>query len=155
MRNKKRKDYIKNISIILMSLFLIINLSAKDYLFEAYGVSELSTIEISDNFKFSAYTSEGMWDDNNGDYGNEKCSGYLKQKNKKVELEIFCETVNQNNEKFWNSRIRKSDIGGGIGKMTIINGTGKYKNFIGYECPYGVNYKKQYAWFRAECKIKN
>ena len=49
----------KYISIILMSLFLIINLSAKDYL-EAYGVSELSTIEISDNFKFSAYTSEGM-----------------------------------------------------------------------------------------------
>ena len=74
----------KFISIILMSLFLINNLSAKDYLFEAYGVSELSTIEISENFKFSAYTSEGMWDDNNGDYGNEKCSGYLKQKNKKA-----------------------------------------------------------------------
>ena len=39
--------------------------------------------------------------------------------------------------------------------MTIINRTGKYKNFVGYECPYGVNYKKQYAWFRAKCKIKN
>ena len=50
-----------------------------------------------------------MWDDSNGDYGNEKCSGYLKQQNKKVELEIFCETINQNNEKFWNSRTRKSD----------------------------------------------
>ena len=105
-----------------MSLFLINNLNAKDYLFEAYGVSELSTIEISDNFKFSAYKSEGMWDDNNGDYGNEKCSGYLKQKNKKVELEIFCETINQNNEKFWNSRIRKSDKGGGIGGCGVRAG---------------------------------
>ena len=38
--------------------------------------------------------------------------------------------------------------------MTIINGTGKYKNFIGLECPYGVNYKKQYAWFRAKCETK-
>jgi len=95
-----------------------------------------------------------MWDDSNGDYGNEKCSGYVKQQNKKVELEIFCETVNQNNEKFWNSRIRKSDKGGGIGKMTIINGTGKYKDYIGLECPYGVNYKKQHAWFRAKCKVK-
>ena len=101
--------YMKYILIILMSLFLINNVNAKDYIFEGYGVSELSTIEISDDFKFSAYTSEGMWDDSNGDYGNEKCSGYLKQKNKKVELEIFCETVNQNNEKFWNSRIRKSE----------------------------------------------
>ena len=89
----------KYISTLLMSVFLIVNLSASDYLFEAYGVSELSTIEISDNLNF-LHTSEGMWDDNNGDYGNEKCSGYLKQKNKKVELEIFCETINQNNENF-------------------------------------------------------
>ena len=79
----------KYFSTILMSLLLINNINAKDYLFEGYAISELSTIEISDNFKFSAYTSEGMWDDNNGDYGNEKCSGFLKQKNKKVELEIF------------------------------------------------------------------
>ena len=72
----------KYISIILMSFFLISTSNAKDYIFEGYGVSELSTIEISENFKFSAYTSEGMWDDSNGDYGNEKCSGYLKQKSR-------------------------------------------------------------------------
>ena len=59
-----------------------------------------------------------MWNDNNGDCGNEKCSGYLKQQNKKVELQIFCITINQNNEKFCNARIRKSDEGGGISKMT-------------------------------------
>ena len=90
-------------------MFLISKVNAKNYIFEEYGVSELNTIVISDNLKFSAYTSNGMWDDNNGDYGNEKCSGYLKQQKIKVELDIFCETVNQNNEKFWNSRIRKSD----------------------------------------------
>ena len=143
----------KLIKFILIIFFLISNINAKEYIFEGYGVSKLSTIEISDSFKFSAYTSEGMWDDSNGDYGNEKCSGYLRQENKKVELEIFCETINQNDEKFWNSRIRKSDKGGGIGQMTIINGTGKYKNFVGLVCPYGVNYKKQNAWFRAKCKL--
>ena len=142
----------KCIKIILIFWFSIGNIIAQDYIYEAYGISKLSSIEITDNFKFSAYTSEGMWDDSNGDYGNEKCSGYIRQQSKKVELEIICETVNQNNEKFWNSRIRKSDQGGGIGKMTIINGTGKYRNFIGLECPYGVNYKKQYAWFRAKCE---
>ena len=144
----------KCIKIIFIFLFSIGNIIAQDYIYEAYGISKLNSIEITNNFKFSAYTSEGMWDDSNGDYGNEKCSGYIRQQNKKVELEIICETVNQNNEKFWNSRIRKSDQGGGIGKMTIINGTGKYKNFIGLECPYGVNYKKQYAWFRAKCETK-
>ena len=92
-----------------------------------------------DHFKFSSYTSEGMWDDNNGDYGNEKCSGYVKQQNKKIELEVICENINQNNEIFWNSRIRKSEKGGGAGKMKILNGTGKYKKLIGLTCPYGVN----------------
>ena len=138
-----------------MSLILIKNMNAKDYIFEGYGISELSTIEISESFKFSAYTSEGMWDDSNGDYGNEKCAGYLKQQNKKVELEIFCETVNQNNEKFWNSRIRKSNKGGGIGKIKFLNGTGKYKKYIGLECPYGIVYQAEHAWFKAKCKIKN
>ena len=76
----------KYITIILMGLILINNVNAKDYIFEGYGISELNTIEISESFKFSAYTSEGMWDDSNGDYGNEKCSGYLKQQKKKVEL---------------------------------------------------------------------
>ena len=51
---------------ILMSLLFINNINANDYLFEVYAISKLSTIEISDDFKFSAYTSEGMWDDSNG-----------------------------------------------------------------------------------------
>ena len=80
---------------------------------------------------------------------------YVKQINKKIELEVICENINQDNEIFWNSRIRKSEKGGGAGKMKILNGTGKYKKFIGLTCPYGVNYKKNYAWFKAKCKIEN
>ena len=38
--------------------------------------------------------------------------------------------------------------------MKILNGTGKYKKFIGLVCPYGVNYKKNYAWLKAKCKIE-
>ena len=48
----------------------------------------LNIIRYHDNFKFSI-SSEGMWDERNGDYGNEKCSGYLLQENKKVELEMW------------------------------------------------------------------
>jgi hypothetical protein len=145
----------KYISIILMSLFLVGNVNAKEYIFNGYGISKQNTIEVSDNYKFSSYTSEGMWDDSNGDYGNEKCSGYVKQINKQIELEVICENINQDNEIFWNSRIRKSEKGGGVGKMKILNGTGKYKKLIGITCPYGINYKKNYAWFKAKCKIEN
>ena len=144
----------KYISIIIMSLFLVGNINAKEYIFNGYGISKQNSIEVSDDYKFSSYTSEGMWDDSNGDYGNEKCSGYVKQINKQIELEVICENINQDNEIFWNSRIRKSEKGGGAGKMKILNGTGKYKKLIGLACPYGVNYKKNYAWFKAKCKIK-
>ena len=145
----------KYISIIIMSFFLISNVNAKEYIFNGYGISKQNSIEVSDDYKFSSYTSEGMWDDSNGDYGNEKCSGYVKQINKQIELEVICENINQDNEIFWNSRIRKSEKGGGVGKMKILNGTGKYKKLIGITCPYGINYKKNYAWFKAKCKIEN
>ena len=145
----------KYISIIIMSLFLVGNINAKEYIFNGYGISKQNSIEVSNDYKFSSYTSEGMWDDSNGDYGNEKCSGYVKQINKQIELEVICENINQDNEIFWNSRIRKSEKGGGAGKMKILNGTGKYKKLIGITCPYGINYKKNYAWFKAKCKIEN
>lgn len=43
-----------------MILFLVVNVSAKEYIFKAYGNSKLVTINISDNFKFFSYTYEGM-----------------------------------------------------------------------------------------------
>ena len=145
----------KKILIILIGLCSVYNANAKEYIFNGYGVSKQYSINVSDNYKFSSYTSEGMWDDSNGDYGNEKCSGYVKQINRQIELEVICENINQDNEIFWNSRIRKSEKGGGTGKMKILNGTGKYKKHIGLICPYGVNYKKNYAWFKAKCKVEN
>ena len=104
----------KRILIILIGLTSVYNVYAKEYIFNGYGISKQYSIDVSDDYKFSSYTSEGMWDDSNGDYGNEKCSGYVKQINKEIELEVICENINQNNEIFWNSRIRKSEKGGGV-----------------------------------------
>ena len=141
------------LTIIFFSILKIVY--AKEYILEASAISKLITIEVSNDFRFSSYTSEGMWDDSSGDYGHEKCAGYVKQNNKKVELEVICENVNQNEEVFWNSRVRKSDKGGGIGEITILNGTGKYKKMIGLVCHYVINYKEKYAWLKAKCKIVN
>ena len=144
----------KVIAIIIVFFSCSQQNQAKEYIFEVYGESKLDTIKISKNYKFSTYTSKGMWDDSEGDYGNEICVGYVKQLDDNVELEIYCETSNQHDETFWNSRIRKPNKGAGVGQMNILNATGKYKDFIGLVCPYGVNYKKQYAWLRAECKVE-
>ena len=145
----------KKIFISFLILFLPYEyINAKEYIFKSYGISKLATIEISKSHKVSSSTYEGLWEDSNGDYGNEKCSGAVKQINKNVDLEIYCETINQRDEIFQNSRVRKSDKGGGVGKMTVLNATGKYKKLIGLVCPYGVNYKNEFAWFRAKCNLK-
>ena len=142
---------------IIMLFYILFNLEliAKDYIFKAYATSDLNTIDISENEKFSSYTSNGLWDDSDGDYGSEKCSGFVRQSFDEVDLQVYCETVNQNGDIFWNSRIRKSIKGAGAGQMTILNGTGKYRKYIGLICPYGILYKKKDAWFKAKCKFEN
>ena len=129
--------------IILFYILFNLELIAKDYVFKAYATSDLNTIDISENEKFSSYTSNGLWDDSDGDYGSEKCSGFVRQSFDEVDLQVYCETVNQNGDIFWNSRIRKSIKGAGAGQMTILNGTGKYRKYIGLICPYGILYKKK------------
>ena len=141
--------------IILFYILFNLELIAKDYIFKAYATSDLNTIDISENEKFSSYTSNGLWDDSDGDYGSEKCSGFVRQSFDEVDLQVYCETVNQNGDIFWNSRIRKSIKGAGAGQMTILNGTGKYRKYIGLVCPYGILYKKKNAWFKAKCKFEN
>ena len=148
----------KYIPITFIFIFLVNNIIAnefKDYIFEDFASSKLGTIKISENERFSSYNSEGMWKDSEGDYGTEFCSGYVKEFNKNVSLEVYCETKNQDGDIFWNSRIRSSEKGGGIGKIKFLNGTGKYKKYIGLECPYGIVYQAEHAWFKAKCKIKN
>ena len=38
--------------------------------------------------------------------------------------------------------------------MKILNGTGKYKKFIGLTYPYGVNYKKTMLGSKQNVKLK-
>ena len=140
------------LKIFILYFLIFYNLQAKDYIFKVYAKSQLNTIEISEKEKFSSYNSEGLWDDSEGDYGNESCAGYIKQFEDEVNLEVFCKTINQDGEIFWNSRIRKSVKGAGAGKLTFLNGTGKYKKFIGLSCPYGILYRNNNAWLKAKCK---
>ena len=35
----------------------------------------------------------------------------------------------------------------------LIVGTGKYKKYVGIECPYGVNYIENMVWYTQKCKM--
>ena len=148
----------KYIPITFIFIFLVNNIIAnefKDYIFEDFASSKLGTIKISENERFSTYNSEGMWKDSEGDYGTEFCSGYVKEFNKNLSLEVYCETKNQDGDIFWNSRIRNSEKGGGIGKIKFLNGTGKYKKYIGLECTYVIEYVNDILFSPQKCKMPN
>ena len=79
----------------------------------------------------------------------------LARKKDKSAIAYFrCISVNQNGEKFWTTRERKSQIeegGGGINTYTAA--TGKYKKMIGLKCPYGVQYHQDVVWYTHRCKL--
>ena len=148
-----------------MKLFIIIiflfstTIQAKDYLFETGGINSQSDEEViiyPDGAKFIVYKgNNGAWKDSEGDYGKEKCIGYvIINKNKNANVHFRCVSTNQNGHKFWTTRIRNSEVAeGGGGINTYIAGTGKYKNMIGLKCPYGVQYHEDAVWYTHKCKI--
>ena len=148
---------IKTLSFFIF--IFIFSIEAKDYLFETGGIISNVDEEIiiyPDGSKFIVYKgNNGAWKDSEGDYGKEKCIGYVEtNKEKNANVHFRCEGANQHGEKFWTTRIRKSDsIKGGGGINTYINGTGKYKKMIGLKCPYGVQYHEDAVWYTHKCKI--
>ena len=85
------------------------------------------------------FLPDGVWEDNLGNYGNMSCvlSAFTTIK-KDVDLNGYCVATDNKKDKFWVNLSRNSFESAGVGKMTFIDGTNKYKNLIGVVCPYGV-----------------
>ena len=143
----------------LLLFFSISFCQAKDYLFETGGIisnADEELIEYPDGAKFIVYKgNNGAWKDREGDYGKEKCIGYiLVNKDKSADVNFRCISTNQNGDTFWTKRKRKSVVEeGGGGINTYIAGTGKYEKMIGIKCPYGVQYHEDIVWYTHRCKL--
>ena len=143
---------------ILVFLFTLKNF-AKEYIYEVGGTNtsaDANTIEYPDGSKFIVYHGEyAAWKDNNGDYGREKCIGYvIVNKNKSANVHFRCIASNQNGETFWTTRNRNSVVEEGGGRINIyVAGTGKYEKMIGAKCPYGVQYHEDIVWYTHKCKL--
>ena len=80
---------------------------------------------------------------------------FLDQKKNDENIDAYCESLDSSGDKFWTHLIRNSsEIEAGIGKITYINGTGKYKKLIGKKCNYAVRYfDNKNLFFKQICKI--
>ncbi len=143
----------------LLIFLLPLKTFAKDYIYEVGGTIESkdeNTIEYPDGSKFIVYHGEySAWKDNKGDYGKEKCVGYVfVNKDKRTNVNFRCISSNQNGDKFWTNRSRNSEVEEGGGGINIyVAGTGKYKRMIGIKCPYGVQYHKDIVWYTHRCEL--
>lgn len=67
---------------------------------------------------------------------------------------MFCEGMNQDRNYFVLEYFRNSDMTAGTGSYIFIDGTGKWKNFIGTKCKYSINYLDDAIFNFDKCKRK-
>lgn len=129
---------------LLTSIFLIITINSYSITWtkEFNGMSSSEKIKLSAGGTISHYKNNGNWKDSLGNYGTQKCFGtILVNSSKRIDdWKLFCEGMDQDRNSFVLEYFRNSDMDAGTGSYIFIDGTGKWKKFIGTKCNYAINY---------------
>ncbi len=145
----------KNLYILItIIIFYNSDLVAEDWVMDSTATVTTKNINLPDDIKFSALDIKGTWTDNLGFYGRYFCYGVIERDSKNINLNFFCEMENQYREKFWyRGKRMSSDMDAGIGKITFINGLGRYQDIKGVECNYAVRYFDNLNFVKQKCNI--
>ena len=142
------------IFLILIFVFSF-SLNAKEMVIQTTTSYVLEKFTYSNESTYSIYKGEGSWINNLGDYGHIKCMGPIEKDSNYFKLDHICEYINQNDEKMWHrvNREGNQDADAGVGKSIIFDATGKYKKYIGSECPYAIKYLDNKNFSKSKCKL--
>lgn len=139
-----------------ITLFLLINTSSYSISWtkEFNGVSSSEKINLSDGRKVSHYKNNGNWKDSLGNYGTQRCFGTILTTSEKVieDWKLFCEGMDQDRNNFVLEYYRNTNMEAGTGNYIFIDGTGKWKKFIGTKCNYAINYLDNAMFNFDKCK---
>ena len=150
--------------LLLLICFFINILSAKEFSLEAYSSTKRDRIKVADNFVYENIEMKGQWKDSNGQYGLVFCHGNIISENGIKKLQSFCEYKDRDNDKAWtvltsdkeidlDNKMYQFDTTAEIGKNIYLNGSGKYKNLIGYKCNFAIKYyDEEYNFLVQKCK---
>ena len=146
----------KKILFILLSVFFVFikQIEAKEFTTEVAANVNIDSYELPNKVKYSIYKDTHTWKNSLGDFGKGTCMGSIYRQNEQFFLDIFCEEINQNKEKYW-TRVRRGmgDEESGAGNIEYIGGTGKYIDMIGTTCKYAVTYfDKELNFSKSKCK---
>ena len=125
-----------------------------DWTFEYSGFVKLNTINFPKQGKIIQITNDFTWKDSLGNYGKGVCYGTVESlPDQGDNLKYYCEMNDQDDHKFFTKGGRMSDdVEVGVGTQNIIDGTGKWINFIGSKCTYGIKYKDHVVFASQRCK---
>ena len=146
---------IKFIIILILNFYLTL-LCAEELIITMNGKRTINeSINIGDNFTRSLIKNESTFTDNRGNYGISTCLGTLEKKINNIEFNLKCESIDQNNEKYFTKVYRgNGEEEAGIGIVEFIGGEGFYKSLIGKKCKYAIRYfRADIFFFQQVCKL--
>ena len=140
---------------ILIILFIFPTI-AEDLIIDTRGYYTNDEIVMQNGNKLVQYQSKGNWSDNLNNYGKARCKGSLliKKSGKRTDNElILCELEDVSGEYIWFIPKRSdSEWEAGVGKISIVSATKKYKKLIGKTCVYAVTYYKDTFHSKNKCQ---
>ena len=137
---------------IIIIFLYISNTYSKSYELEWTGDMEFTkSITYQDKSIFKIVHPTGYWEDSDGNFGNFSCIGWVKNIKDKESLEVNCEALDNENDRFWVILKRNSEIGAGVGTSTYIDATGKYKKLLNKKCKYAINYFQTGFFYKQVC----
>ena len=143
--------------ILIILVFLnIFKLQTATWIEENVGnIVSYEKINLPDGSVYSISKGTGGGKDNTGKYTSGSCIGHrLEKNNALIELKFFCNVELSNGDKYYFMQYRtKSDTDVGVGKGTILGGTGIFSKLIGTECLYGVKHLKKNVYTTTKCEI--
>ena len=142
----------------ILFFFIHVNVLAKEVTVDIFFISSAGTNKVmtfGDILVYRQTEGTASWADSEGDYGLLECMGnYLIKKNEGTVLNNYCKGTNRQKDIFWLIMKRtSSDYEAGIGKSTYLHGTGKFQDYEGVECIYGVEILEGMAVLKQKCKL--
>tara|TARA_A100001011_G_C14099377_1_gene752107 strand:- start:428 stop:886 length:459 start_codon:yes stop_codon:yes gene_type:complete len=147
------------IKVIVKIYLYLINFTQAEGFYE-YTITILwkqDSFKIADGSSFHSFTlNEGYFYDNQGSSGDVSSRGIRETgpKGNLINLNIFCQITEKNDDQFWARSHRKdTDLEGGAGQIKILSSTGKFTNLINAFCTYAVAFTKKSDMQKTKCKL--
>ena len=143
-------------SLIITIFLLCSNLFSAIWIEEGIGtITEYNRVLLPDGSIYSILKGVGAGKDNTGKYSSGSCIGHrLEKNNSLIELKVYCDMELSNGIKYYVMQSRNnSDTDVGVGKITILGGTGIFSKLVGIECLYGIKHMKKNVFTTTKCEI--